>query len=175
MTCHLARRARAGGLVLTCALACESGPRRDARTVRQDTVAARISTLLAQADSIYIESSDSAASLWQAARGLAESTHDSVSMARALTGLGQAARLRLDLEQARALGEAALAIKLKLGLRNELSRSYNTLGLVAWKDGRLRDALELLRQAQTTAAAVADSSGIGKATINTGLVQIERR
>jgi CHAT domain-containing protein len=173
MTCHLARRARAGGLVLTCALACESGPRRDARTVRQDTVAARISTLLAQADSIYIESSDSAASLWQAARGLAESTHDSVSMARALTGLGQAARLRLDLEQARALGEAALAIKLKLGLRNELSRSYNTLGLVAWKDGRLRDALELLRQAQTTAAAVADSSGIGKATINTGLVQID--
>ena len=98
MARHLARCARAAGLVLACSLACESGPRRDARSVGQDTVAAKISNLLARADSIYIESSDSAASLWQAARGLAESAHDSVSMARALTGLGQAARLRLDLE-----------------------------------------------------------------------------
>ena len=171
MARHLARCARAAGLVLACSLACESGPRRDARSVGQDTVAAKISNLLARADSIYIESSDSAASLWQAARGLAESAHDSVSMARALTGLGQAARLRLDLEQARRLGEAALAIKLKLGLRDELFRSYNSLGLVAWKDGRLRDALELFRHAQTAAAAVGDSSGIGKAIINTGLVQ----
>jgi len=173
MTRRLVRRARAGLLVLTCGLACESGPRRDTHTVRQDTTAARISDLLARADGIFRESSDSAASLWQAARKLADSAHDSVSLARALTGLGQAARLRLDLQQARALGEEALATKLKLGLRDELSRSYNSLGLVAWDDGRLRDGLDLFRQAQTAAAAVGDTAWFAKATINTGLVQIE--
>jgi len=173
MTRRLVRRARAGLLVLTCGLACESGPRRDTHTVRQDTTAARISDLLARADGIFRESSDSAASLWQAARKLADSAHDSVSLARALTGLGQAARLRLDLQQARALGDEALAIKLKLGLRDDLFRSYNSLGLVAWYDGRLRDGLELFRQAQTAAAAMGDTAGIAKATINTALVQID--
>ena len=174
MNRQLVRRAGAGMLVLTCGLACESGTRHDARTVGQDTMAAQISDLLARGDAIYLESSDSAASLWQVARRLADSVHDSVSMARALTGLGQAARLRLDLKQARTLGEEALAIKLKRGLREELFRSYNSLGLVAWYDGRLRDGLELFRQAQAAATAVGDSSGIAKAMINTGLVQIDR-
>ena len=172
MTGQLVRRVLAVVLVLF-GLACEPGPRREAATTGQDTVAAKIADLLAGGDAIYGESSDSAASLWQAARRLAESTHDSVSMARALTGLGQAARLRLDLGQARTFGEEALAIKVKLGLRNDLSRSYNSLGLIAWDDGRLRDGVELFRQAQVAAAAVGDSSGIAKAIINTGLLQID--
>jgi CHAT domain-containing protein len=160
-------------LVLACAVACEPVPRRDASTVRQDTADARIADLLERANAIYVESTDSAVTLWRSARGLAEAAHDSISMARALTGLGQAARLRLDLKEARSLGEQALALKLRLGMRDDLFRSYNSLGLVAWNDGRLRDGLDLFRRAQDAAAAVRDSSGIAKATINTGLVQID--
>ena len=170
---RLVRRARAGTLVLTCAMACESGPRRDAHAVRQDTTAPRIADLLTQADAIYRGASDSAASLWQAALRLAEASHDSASMARALTGLGQAARLRLDLKQAHTFGEQALALKLRLGMRADLSRSYNSLGLLAWDDGRPRDALQLYRQASDAAAAIGDTAAMAKAMINTGLAQID--
>jgi tetratricopeptide (TPR) repeat protein len=172
MAHRLAGRARAAVLVLTCTLACDSRAR-STRNVAQDTATARTADLLAEADAIYFESNDSAASLWQAARRLAASTNDSASMARALTGLALVARHRLDLGQARALGEQALAIKLRFGMRDQLFRSYNALGLVAWDDGRLRDAVDLFRQARQAAAAVGDSAGIGKAAINAGLVQID--
>jgi CHAT domain-containing protein len=159
-------------LLLVCVAACESPPQGRASTnVRRDSTSAAIADLLTRADSIYQESHDSAAVLWRGALRLADSTRDSISMARALTGLGQAARFGLDLKEARALGERALALKLRLGMRADLSRSYNSLGLVAWDEGRLRDALALYGQAIDAAAAVGDSGGITKAVINTGLAQ----
>lgn len=126
---------------------------------------------LARADSLFRTSKDSAAALWQSALSLAESTGDSVSAAKALTGLSQVARHRLQLADARQLGERALALKLRVGLKSELFRSYNTLGLIAWDEGRLENALSLYSRATDAAAAVGDSGGLAKASINVGLAR----
>jgi CHAT domain-containing protein/tetratricopeptide (TPR) repeat protein len=72
--------------------------------------------------------------------------------------------------EARRLGEQALDLKLRIGLRTELSRSYNFLGLVAWDEERLADASALFERATEAARAVGDSAGIAKAAINAGLV-----
>src|SRR5690348_6419513 len=88
--------------------ACDSGvATTDTRTATADASSPELTRLLAQGDSIYRQSSDSAAALWTRALELARSVKDSVAIARALTGLGQAARLRLDLTTSRTLGEQA--------------------------------------------------------------------
>ena len=153
----LARWASVAIVIVGC-VACESQVSRTARDRAPDNVgapaASATSVLLERADSMYRPSPDSAASLWRAALRLADSTGDSVSMARALTGLGQAARFRLAFKDARDFGERALALKLRLGMRSELFRSYNALGLLAWDEGRLTDALSLYHRASDAAAAV---------------------
>ncbi|MEO7962894.1 MAG: hypothetical protein ABIT38_03195, partial [Gemmatimonadaceae bacterium] len=130
-----------------------------------------VAALLRQADVIFLRSSDSADVIWSAALRLADSLGDSASRARALTGKSKVARYRLQFAQARSFGEEALAIKLRLGMRSELSQSYNALGLVARDDERLSDALGLFAQAIESARAVGDSIAIGKAEVNTGLVR----
>ena len=128
-----------------------------------------LDSLLKRADAVYGRSKDTAQLLWREALAHADSTHDSVSIARALTGLSQVARHRSEYADSRGLGEQALAIKLRRGLRSELFRSYNTLGLLAWDEGRLTDALELYEKATVAAAAVGDSAGLAKAQTNIGL------
>ena len=132
--------------------------------------ATRADTLLRLGDSVYRRSPDSARTLWEAALTLAEAASDSPAIARALTGLGMAARQLGDPQTSRRLGEQALALKLQLGLRSELFRSYNALGLLAWNEERLADASTLLERAADAAREVGDSAGLARATINTGLV-----
>ncbi|HEY5417630.1 MAG TPA: tetratricopeptide repeat protein, partial [Gemmatimonadaceae bacterium] len=77
---------------------------------------------------------ESARVLYTAALTGARSLGDSAAIAKALTGLGQVARPLGEMAEARRLGEQALALKLRLRLSSELSRSYNALGLVAWEE-----------------------------------------
>ena len=132
---------------------------------------ARIDSLLALGDSVYRQSADSARKVWSLALNAARDSSDSVGIARALTGLGQAARLLGDARASRSLGEQALTLKLRLGLAaSELSRSYNALALLAWQEERLADASALLDSAMRTARAAGDSSALAKAVVNAGLV-----
>jgi len=46
-----------------------------------------------------------------------------------------------DYAAARREGETSLTLKRRLGLDAEVSRSFNALGLLAWNEGRHREAL----------------------------------
>ena len=128
-------------------------------------------SLIRLGDSLYRQDSDSARRLWE--RGLQEATAqgDSFSVARALTGIGMAARLSGDWDESRRTGEQALAIKQRLGMGpRDLFRSHNALGLLAWNSERLDDATALFTRALENARALNDSIAIAMVTINTGLV-----
>ena len=127
-------------------------------------------SLLALGDSLYRNSPDSARGVWATALSLSRRDRDSVGIARALTGLGQAARQLGRYDEARRLGEQALTLKLGLSMRSELFRSYNALGLLAWEEERLSDASMLLDSAIAAARATGDSIDVVKATNNLGLV-----
>ncbi|AMW04180.1 CHAT domain-containing tetratricopeptide repeat protein [Gemmatimonas phototrophica] len=153
--------------------ACDSG--RDA--VARAPLSAeqqRIDALLAAGDSLYRGAPDSAAVLWTQAQTLAERLADSSRIARALTGRAQAAKQRGEYVSARQWGEAALRLKRHLGMRHELFRSLNSLGLLAWEEDRTSDATRLLTEAATVARESGDSAGVAKARMNLGLVLQER-
>ena len=97
-------------------------------------------------------------------------TGDSSSSARALTWLAQAAWRLGEYGTTRRLGEEALGIKLRHGYDDDLFRSYNILGLLAWNESRPLDAIELLEKATTAAEAAGDSANLAKAWNNLGLV-----
>ena len=61
-------------------------------------------------------------------------------------------------------------MKLRLGLKTELFRSYNALGLLAYNQGRYGDAVSLYSSAKASALAVHDSASMAKAMGNLGLV-----
>jgi CHAT domain-containing protein len=130
--------------------------------------------LILQGQAAYDRSEiDSARSIWRSVLSRVEATRDSSREARVLTSLGLAARLLGDYADSRALGERALAIKLRIGLRDELFRSYNALGLLAWNEGRHNDALALFQKALEAAVASGDQSSLAKLANNTALVQSE--
>jgi len=70
---------------------------------------------------------------------------------------------------AKLLGEQALAIKIRLGLKKDLFKSYNALGLLAHDEGRLTESVRLFTLAANAARAVSDSPSIAKAVGNLGL------
>jgi len=129
-----------------------------------------VDSLLRLADAVLRQSPESARVIYAKALTGAHSAGDSTAIAKARTVLGQAARPLGDMREARRLGEEALALKLRLGLSRELSRSYNALGLVARDEERFVDAVALFTRASESARAVDDTAGLAKATINTGLV-----
>lgn len=143
------------------------------RPSRETRERSSIDSLLRHADSVYPEAPDSSKAIYQAALDQAEAAGDSVSMARSLTGLGQAARQTGDFRASRELGERALALKLGLGMRADLFRSYNALGLLAWREGRLSDASTLLGNAADAARATNDSVAMAKVKVNVGLMLID--
>jgi CHAT domain-containing protein len=98
---------------------------------------------------------------------------DRPAEARALTWLGLTAWRTGRYADARRDGEAALALKHRLGYREELARSYNALGLLAWNEGRLFDARAFLDSAAGAARTMNDRDGAGKAAGNLALVQVE--
>lgn len=130
---------------------------------------------LAQADSLYTAGQFATArSLWQDALQEAWARGDSAAAARLLTSIGLASRNLGEYPASREAGEQALALKQRLDMRTELFRSYNALGLLAWDEGRLDDAVRLFGEAQAAAEAVADRLGVAKAANNLGLVQGNR-
>src|SRR5262249_45953819 len=125
----LMRRGALFAAVCFAFLACEA--RKPGVTARSRTP---VDSLLSLGDSIYRQSADSAKHVWTTALDAARASHDSAGEARALTGLGQAARQLSDLAASRRLGEQGLALKLRLGMKQDLFRSYNALGLLAWDE-----------------------------------------
>lgn len=158
----------------------EDGSRADAEVGHASTktppAVARVSrshvdSLLALGDSIFRRSPDSARVAWNGALEAARASSDSAGIARALTGLGQAARQLGDFGGSRRNGEQALALKQRLRLApSELFRSYNALGLLAWNEERLAEASVLLDSAMQAARAANDSVAIAKALVNSGLI-----
>ena len=133
-----------------------------------------LDSLIALGEVVYLRGEfDSARITWTGVLQRAQISYDSARQGQALTWLGLAAYRLGNYRQARALGEQALALKLRAGLTADLSRSYNALGLLAWNEGRLTDATNLLGKASETARAAGDQAGLAKAANNLALVHIE--
>jgi len=129
-----------------------------------------VSALLVSADSLFRPEPDSAGAIFSRAHDVALRMSDSTGLAKALTGMGQVARLQGRFDEARRYGEQALAMKLQLQMKGDLFRSYNALGLLARDEERLADARSLLERAATAARSVGDAVGVAKTIINIGLV-----
>jgi tetratricopeptide (TPR) repeat protein len=157
------RLAALGGLVLLAALSGCSGPRDQASAAaaeRRDRDAASLASLLDEGERLYALSEyDSASVVWQLAVERVRLEDEPATEAWLLTWLGLAAWRLGDYGQARSLGEAALELELQHSLDTLLPRSYNALGLLAWYEGRLSDAVQLY--SRTTAAARAVGEGAG--------------
>jgi CHAT domain-containing protein len=98
---------------------------------------------------------------------------DSAAVARADTWRGLAAMKLGTNDEAKKIGESALAMKLRLGLKRDLFRSYNALGLLAYQQGRYSDAMVRYSEAKAAAEAVNDSLSIAKAAGNLGMVHTD--
>jgi len=99
----------------------------------------------------------------------ARAVFDTASQAKILTLLGMSDWREGDDATARLISEEALDLKLSIGLRDEYSRSYNALGLIAWSQSRLSDALDLydrMAESVTTDTVYARAA----VSINRGLV-----
>jgi CHAT domain-containing protein len=116
---------------------------------------------------------DSARAIWSVELTRARAAGDSVAEARVRMWLGLAAWRLGDYPAARREGEASLALKRRIGLDAELSRSFNGLGLLAWNEGRHRAALTLFDSALVAARRHGDRAMIARATGNIPLVQVE--
>jgi len=128
-------------------------------------------SLLDLGDQVYRRSEyDSATVLYLKGRAQAVKDGDSAAVTRADTWIGLALWHLGSYDEARRTGEAALAMKQRLGLKAELFRSFNALGLLAHHQGRYADAVALFESAKSSAQAVDDSFNVAKAMGNLALV-----
>lgn len=124
-----------------------------------------------QALGVYFASDfDSAIVLFRALEEDARAARDVRTVAHALMWIGHATRWLGDLESARRIGEEALAIKSDGGFRDRLGASHNALGLVAWADGRLLDAVDHLNLSIQLGEEFANRRAAAAASGNLGLV-----
>lgn len=100
----------------------------------------------------------------------AASAGDHAARAEALTWLGNTARRTGRYAEARALGEQALELERRHGLRDQMPRTYIALGLLAWHEYRLADAADLHGSALELATELENEEAIAAATGNLGLV-----
>ena len=68
------------------------------------------------------------------------------------------------------MGEHSLDLKIAIGMKTELWRSYNLLGLVAWKESRLSNATDLFDKAAAAAVDRAGADVRAVIAINRGLI-----
>ncbi|HEX6432811.1 MAG TPA: tetratricopeptide repeat protein, partial [Gemmatimonadales bacterium] len=130
-------------------------------------------SLIIQGEQVYYRGEfDSARAIWRQALHTSE-PGDSLTEPRVLTWLSLAAYRQGDYPAARQLGERALTLKLERGLRPELAKSYNALGLLAWNEGRLTDANARFRSTLELATEQGDRELVAKAGNNLGLLQTE--
>lgn len=116
---------------------------------------------------------DSARVILEVELARAVSVTDPAAEARARTWLGLVAYRQSNFAVARSQGEAGLAGKRQAGLDAELSQSFNALGLLAWQEGRPREALIRYDSALASASRHNDANGIARAQANRALVQAE--
>jgi CHAT domain-containing protein len=127
-------------------------------------------SLLAAGESLFTaDKFDSARAVWTLALRSMRAAHDTRGEARALTWLGLAAWRLGDLKVAQGLGEEALAIKQRLGMSRELSRSYHALGLAALDADHNEAATRLFQQALEAARKTGDARGVARAQGGLGL------
>jgi len=157
--------------LIAIAIGCARDQTREAKeTPRRAT--AFTSPDLSRAESLYFAAEyDSAAAIWNHALASDSVRKDSAAQAHILMWLGMREWRLGNYDSARAVGERSLALKLRLGRTSELSRSYNSLGLIARDEGRLVEAKSLFLKAMETATAVSDTAGINRGAINLALVQ----
>ncbi len=131
-------------------------------------------SVFAVTEAIYFSGEyDSAAAVLERVREKAQEEGAVAAEARALTWIGLA-RWRLgDHQQARQVGEAALALKRQHSLTDQYFRSYNALGLQAWIENRLSDAEHHFEQAITVAGETGSRRDRATALGNLALVQTE--
>lgn len=155
-------------LAACCACAREPPP------VRAADSGASLDSLIAAAEAVYFNGEyDSASTLFRQIRERAQRETAVAAEARALTWLGLAAWRLGEYRTARQLGEEALALKLTHRLTDQLWRSYNALGLLAWNENRFSDATNLFDAAITMAGEAGDRRGAASAALNLALVHTE--
>ena len=115
------------------------------------------------------EAYDSARAVLGTALAAARSDRDERTEALILTRLALARWRMGDLAAAAATHDSALTLKLRLNMTDELSRSYNGLGLLALSQNRNADAARSFEQALSAAVAANDSVGAARAIGNAGL------
>ncbi|MFQ5680290.1 MAG: CHAT domain-containing protein [Gemmatimonadota bacterium] len=131
-------------------------------------------SLNAVADELYAQGRfDTAGVLYRQALNSSLRDGDSAAAARTLTSLGLTAYRLGEYEEARRVGERALALKRRLGLRDLLFRSYNALGLLAWSEGANFEARDLYAKAFEAARAARDTISLAKVSNNLALVLTE--
>lgn len=129
---------------------------------------------LEEGEAVYREGDFRTALEWfREAREEALAEDDSATASVAMTWLGLAHWQLAEYDEALTMGEEALALKERLGLKEEIPRSLNALGLLAWNEGRLDDALSLHGRSLRAARAVDDSSGVARALNNLALVHAD--
>jgi CHAT domain-containing protein/tetratricopeptide (TPR) repeat protein len=131
-------------------------------------------TLLGPGQDLYWQGDyDGARMVWSETLGRATAERDSAGMASLIGAIGLAAMSTGDYVEARRLGEAALALRIEIGSRAGVARSYNALGQLARREDRLHDARLLFWNARDAAAAAGDAVVEGIAAGNLGLVYAE--
>jgi CHAT domain-containing protein len=155
------------------ALACGESARTDGSggAAKRPTA---LDSLIASGEALYARGEhDSAGTIFQAALDSARRHGRIQEEARLLTWLGLN-DWRLDrYASARQRGEAGLALKLRHGLRSDLWRSYNALGLLAYTESRYLDAVERFERARERAELDADTVNLTKTRINLGISLVE--
>jgi len=119
------------------------------------------------------EAYDSARAIWRVELARAQRDGDARAEARVRMWLGLAAYRLGDYATARREGNTSLLMKRRLGLDDELSRSFNALGLLEWNEGRHLEALRLYDSAIASARRNNDTAGVVRAAANVPLVKLE--
>ncbi|HSM17676.1 MAG TPA: CHAT domain-containing protein [Gemmatimonadales bacterium] len=169
-------------LVCSCILAC-SDQTRDASAVgglhtgrATDSIATQngYDSVFAAVEAIYFAGEyDSAAAILERVRDRATQEGAVAAEARALTWIGLAHYKLGNHQQARRIGEAALSLKQQHALTDQYFRSYNALGLLAWTENRLSDAVVWFGKAGTAARETGNRRAAATALGNLALVQTE--
>ena len=165
-------RTLVGVLLLTSVLACgEDGALE--RATSESSIAV-LDSLFDAAETIYFSGAyDSARVLLTDLRERARHQGASAAEARALTWVGLVAYRVGEYSEATEVGQEALDLKLRNHLDDQLARSYNALGLVAWMQNRLTESLEWYHLADSVAGALGDERMVFAVAANVANSMIE--
>jgi tetratricopeptide (TPR) repeat protein len=131
-------------------------------------------SLFAAAEDVYFSGAyDSARVLLTGIRERARQEGSAAAEARALTWVGLVAFRLSEYDEAIDVGQEALELKLRNGLDDQLARSYNALGLVAWMQNRLTESLQWYEKADSVASALGDERMVFTVASNIASSMIE--